>query len=312
MLTFGQSVPHLKPLLMDLTALADFHLVALNGGLNKASRVSGKPKATLSRHLRDLEESMGVRLVHRGARAVRLTEEGQALYERTYELLREIVAAADSVASGVAIPRGNLRVSAPVLISQAVLARLAPRFIAKYPDVTLEIVADDRMIDLFEEGFDVAVRVNPRSDDSMVGRCIAEDQMLVVAAPSIELPKSRAGREPPSVPAISLTSSSSNAPWRFVKGRKERAIQPDIRMRLSSLLMVRDAAREGGGVAALPVSMLAEDLASGRLVAWGTLPDRRVEIWVLHSSRRLVSSKVSAFVSFLADAFPERKFPARG
>src|SRR5690606_40283502 len=107
-------------LLMDPTGLADFHLGALHGGVNKASRVSGKPKATLSRHVRDREESLGVRLVHRGARALRLTEEGQALHERTYELLREIVAAADSVASGVAIPRGNLRVSAPVLISQTV------------------------------------------------------------------------------------------------------------------------------------------------------------------------------------------------
>src|SRR5690606_14449284 len=113
---------------------------------------------------------------------------------------------------------GNLRESAPVLISQAVLARLAPRFVAKYPEVTLEIVADDRQVDLFEEGFDVAVRVNPRTDDSMVGRCIAEDEMLVVAAPSIELPKARAGREPPSVPAISLTSATTNAPWRFVRG----------------------------------------------------------------------------------------------
>src|SRR5690606_22250345 len=194
--------PYLEPILMDIAALADFHLIALHGGLNKASRASGKPKATLSRHVRDLEESLGVRLVHRGARALRLTEEGQALYERTYELLREIMAAADSVASGVAIPRGNLRVSAPVLISQAGLARLAPRFVAKCPDVTFEIVADDRQVVLFEEGFDVAVRVNPRTDGSMVGRCIAEDEMLVVAAPSIELPKSRAGRELPSVPAI--------------------------------------------------------------------------------------------------------------
>jgi DNA-binding transcriptional LysR family regulator len=310
MLSSGQFVPDLEPL-MDIAALADFHLIAAHGGLNKASRVSGKPKATLSRHVRDLEDSLGVRLVQRGARALRLTEEGQALHERTYELLREIVAAGDSLASGVAIPRGHLRVSAPVLLSQAVLARLAPRFITRYPEVTLEVVADDRQVDLFEEGFDVAVRVNPRRDDSMVGRCIANDEMLVVAAPSIEVPKGRAGHAPPCVPAISLTSSTSNEPWRFVTGRKERVIQPDFRLRLSSLLMVREAAREGGGVAALPASMLVEDLARGGLLVWGTVPDRRVEIWVLHSSRRLVSSKVSAFVSFLADAFPERKFPAR-
>jgi DNA-binding transcriptional LysR family regulator len=296
---------------MNIAALSDFHLIAAHGGLNKASRISGKPKATLSRHVRDLEDSLGVRLVHRGARALRLTEEGQALHERTYELLREIVAVGESLASGVAIPRGNLRVSAPVLLSHAVLARLAPRFIAKYSEVTLEIVADDRQVDLFEEGFDVAVRVNPRPDTSIVGRCIVKDEMLVVAAPSIELPKGRGSRTPPRVPAVSLTSSTSNEPWRFVTGHKERMIQPDFRMRLSSLLMVREVVREGGGIAALPASMLVEDLAQGRLVVWGTLPERRVEIWVLHSSRRLVSSKVSAFVSFLADAFPERKFPAR-
>ncbi len=296
---------------MDIAALADFHLIATHGGLNKASRVSGKPKATLSRHVRDLEESLGVRLVHRGARALRLTEEGRALHERTYELLREIVAAGESLASGVATPRGKLRVSAPMLLSHTVLARLAPRFTAKYPEITLEIVAEDRQVDLFEEAFDVAVRVNPRPDDSMVGRCIAKDEMLVVAAPGVELPKARNRTVPPTVPAIALTSSASHEPWRLVAGRKERVIQPDFRMYLSSLLMIREAAREGGGAAALPASMLTDDLARGTLVAWGALPQRPVEIWVLHSSRRLVSSKVSAFVSFLADAFPERRFPAR-
>lgn len=310
MLSCGQFVPDLERL-MDIAALADFHLVAAHGGLNKASRISGKPKATLSRHVRDLEESLGVRLVHRGARALRLTEEGRALHERTYELLRDIVAVGESLASGVAIPRGNLRVSAPALLSHTVLARLAPQFIAKYPQVTLEIVAEDRPVDLFEDAFDVAVRVNPRPDDTLVGRCIATDEMLVVAAPDIALPKARNRRVPPSVPAIALTSAATNEPWQFVAGRTERVIQPDFRMRLSSLLMIREAARAGGGVAALPASMLADDLARGTLVVWGALAHRPVEIWALHSSRRLVSSKVSAFVSFLADAFPGRRFPGR-
>src|SRR3954469_24498905 len=100
--------------LMDLPALADFNLVATHGGFGRASRSSGRPKATLSRKVSELEAALGVRLIDRGSRTLRLTHEGRALHDRTQGPLAEISEAELSVAAGTAVPRGKLRVSAPI------------------------------------------------------------------------------------------------------------------------------------------------------------------------------------------------------
>lgn len=291
---------------MDLSALADFHLVASQGGFGKASRLSGRPKATLSRRVLDLEHSLGVRLLERGARSLRLTEEGQALLERIQGPLGEIVEAGDLVASGLSTPRGRLRVSAPLLFSMTLLGRLGAGFAQAYPDVRLEIVADDRNVDLVEDGFDVVIRVNPSPDAELVGRCFARDEMLLVAAPSLPRPTAAAEGETPTVPAISYSSRYDAGPWRYQDGDTLNSVVPDIRIRMSSLLMMRDAVLAGGGAALLPRSLVETAVAGNRLAIWGRVLDRPIELWALHNSRRLVSTKVTAFVDYLYDAFPTR------
>ena len=115
---------------MDLLAIADFNLVARHGGFGRAARSAGRPKATLSRRVAELEASLGVRLFERGARTLKLTQEGRALHERTGALLTEIDATAAAIASGGERPRGRLRVSAPLLFSQTAMGRLAAGFAA--------------------------------------------------------------------------------------------------------------------------------------------------------------------------------------
>src|SRR5690606_9479110 len=109
---------------MDLQDLTDFNLVAAHGGFGRASRVSGRPKATLSRRVAELERSLGVRLIERGSHNLRLTEEGRALHERTAGPLSEISEAGEAVALGASVPRGRLRVSAPVVIAHVALGRI--------------------------------------------------------------------------------------------------------------------------------------------------------------------------------------------
>src|SRR3954465_5027717 len=106
---------------MDLLALADFNLVARHGGVGRASRESGRPKATLSRRVADLESGLDVRLFERGARDLKLTEEGPALFEKTSALFAELDEAAAAIGTGGDAPRGRLRVSAPLLFSQAAM-----------------------------------------------------------------------------------------------------------------------------------------------------------------------------------------------
>src|SRR3954468_17106022 len=122
---------------MDLLALADFNLVARHGGFGRAAGATGRPKATLSRRVAELEDSLGLRLVERGARALKLTQEGKALHERTSRLLTEVEETAAAIASGDREPRGNLRISAPLLFSQLAMGKLAARFSLRYPDVIL-------------------------------------------------------------------------------------------------------------------------------------------------------------------------------
>src|SRR5215217_7286909 len=119
---------------MDLLALADFNLVARYGGFGKAARATGRPKATLSRRVSELEASLQLRLFERGGRLLKLTEEGRALFERTGQLLTELDEAATAIASGGGSPRGRLRISAPLLFSQTAMGKLAAEFGMKYPE----------------------------------------------------------------------------------------------------------------------------------------------------------------------------------
>jgi DNA-binding transcriptional LysR family regulator len=291
---------------MDLRALADFNLVAAHGGLGRASRASGQPKPTLSRHIAELEESLGFRLLERGSRALRLTEEGAALHARTEGLLREIAEAGETIATGLGRPRGRLRVSAPVVFAHVALGRIAAEFIAAYPEVRLEITAEDRLVDPIEEGYDVVIRINPAPDDRLIGRCFLHDEMLVVAPPAIIRP-SRGPGHAPTVPAVVLNTTPPGTTWRIRQDAQVDDLVPDPILRLSSLVMVRDAVLAHAGAALLPRSMVAGDLAAGRLSCWGAVEDRPVSAWVLHISRRLVSSRVTAFISTLVTAFPDQR-----
>ena len=140
---------------MDLLALADFILVARHGGFGKAARAASRPKATLSRRVAELEASLDLRLFERGARDLKLTEEGRALFERAGALLIELEETAGAIASGGDRPRGRLRISAPLLFSQTAMGRLAAEFSLLYPEVRLEVTTEDRSVDMIEEGYDL-------------------------------------------------------------------------------------------------------------------------------------------------------------
>lgn len=284
---------------MDLLALADFNLVARHGGFGRAARATGRPKATLSRRVAELEAGLDLRLFERGARTLKLTEEGRALFERTGALLSELDEAAAAIASGGGAPRGRLRISAPLLFSQTAMGKLAASFALKFPQVRVEVTTDDRAVDLVEEGYDLVIRVNPDPDERLVGRAFLHDRLAVVASP--EFPRPLEG-EP--VPAVVRGASEQAGLWTVTtaEGPSTLAIEPVLR--LSSLTMVRDAVRAGVGVARLPISLAGRDLDRGRLVHWGDVDGPEIVLWALYPSRRLLSPRVSAFLDHLKAAFP--------
>jgi len=284
---------------MDLLALADFNLVARHGGFGRAARAAGRPKATLSRRVGELEASLDLRLFERGARLLKLTQEGRALYERTSVLLTELDETAFSIASGAHTPRGRLRVSAPSLFSQIAMGKVAAAFALRYPEVRLEVTTEDRAVDMIEEGFDLAIRVNPAPDASLVGRVFLRDRMVVVASPALGRPTDQQA-----MPAIVRGAADPASAWEVTTaaGRSSVSVRPVLD--LSSLVMVRDAARAGVGAARLPVSLVGGDLAAGTLVHWGDVEGPEIALWALYPSRRLLSTRVTAFLDHLKDAFP--------
>jgi DNA-binding transcriptional LysR family regulator len=238
-----------------------------------------------------------------------LTDEGRALHERTRGPLADIAEAGEVVTLGASVPRGRLRVSAPLVLAHVALARVAARFARSFPEVQLEIVAEDRKADPVEDGFDLVIRVNPSPDERLVGRRILDDQRVVVAHPEFALPKRRAkDANAPEVKAVLPSRTAPDLLWRYraPRGGAETTVRPVPALRLSSLLMAREAVLTGAGAALLPGLLVADDLRTGRLALWGMDTGPVVEIWALRNSRGLVGAKVRAFLDALDEAFPDR------
>jgi DNA-binding transcriptional LysR family regulator len=288
---------------MNLAAVADFNLVAQYGGFGAACRATAASKATLSRHVRELEESLGVRLIERGARPLRLTEEGAMLHARTREPFGVILDALQDIQSGLHRPSGRLRISAPLLFASQSLGPLAAAFLAAYPDVLLEVSTDDGFVDLRIGAVDVVIRANPRPDDDLVGRCFLRNPLVVVAPPGLPQPRD----EDQPFPAVLRAGMADNDAWTVVDARDgaTRRYRPHAVLRLSSPLSIRDAILAGAGAAMVPLALVAADVAAGRLVQWGAAAQPPVEVWVLHASRRLASTKVRAFVDFICAYFAD-------
>jgi DNA-binding transcriptional LysR family regulator len=153
---------------------------------------------------------------------------------------------------------------------------------------------------MIEEGYDLVIRVNPRTDESLVGRPFLSDRQIIVAAPGLARPASGL-----SVPAIVRGSADPSQVWEMstAKGIAQLAIDPVLS--LSSMIMVRDAVRLGVGIARLPLSLVGRDLAAGRLVHWGDTAGPETVLWTLYPSRRLLSARVSAFLTYLKKTFPK-------
>jgi DNA-binding transcriptional LysR family regulator len=300
---------------MDLNALQDFVLVATHGGFAPASRAKGIPKSSLSRRVRDLEETLGIRLLDRTSRTFRLTDEGGELFHTAGPTLSGIEEAEQLLVSRSAgEPTGRLRIAAPTLFGNFFLGKLAARYYAAYPKVELEIVVGDRNPDLVTEGFDAAIRVNAPDTNDLVRRRFSSCCMQLVAAPSFA---AKFGRLSPSkceeLPTVLFDNVPVAPPWRFVDGKRKFEVTPRATLRLSTIAMVRDAVIEGAGFALLPNTLVGDDIADGALVHFGDIYGVDVDLSIVHPSRRLVSRRLRAFIDMVVAAFPDgqKPLPAR-
>lgn len=169
----------------DLARIRAFVQVFDAGGFSAAARIHGRSKALLSKYVTDLEDYLGARLMNRTTRKLSLTEAGEAYYREVREILSQLDDLDATITEQTAAPRGILRVSAPRNFGESTLLEPLFEFTRAHPDVTLDLRLEDRMVDLVEEGIDVALRISRMSDTSLIARKIAETSVSVCATPEV-------------------------------------------------------------------------------------------------------------------------------
>jgi DNA-binding transcriptional LysR family regulator len=270
--------------------------------------------AAATRQLADLEAHLGTRLLHRSTRRISLTESGRAYLDRCLQILADIGEAESRARDAAADPAGLLRINAPVSFSVLHLAPLLPRFLAAHPRLAVDVTLSDRVVDLVEEGYDLAVRIGRELKTTLVARALAPARMVTCAAPAY-----LARRGVPRVPAdlrdhncLTYTYWSTREEWRFRGGGREHVVPVSGNFHANNGDLLRLAARDGLGIAVQPSFIVGEDLRAGTLVqVLADFPPPPLTVYAVYASRRHLPAKVRALVDFLAGAFgPEPAWDA--
>ena len=296
--------------MQDLNDLYYFSAVVDHGGFAAAERALGIPKSRLSRRISQLETELGVRLLQRSTRRFAVTDVGQGVYRHAQSMLAEAQAAREVVDRLSAEPRGVVRVSVPVGLAQQQIPMLLPDFLARYPQVRVQMHVSNRRVDVINEGFDVAIRVRTKFDDdgSLVMRSFGQIQELLVASPGY---LDRAGR--PTDPDqlrehVTLTMSEDEVRQRWeLQGRDGEVRRIDLKPRVSGFdfPMLMALAKQGLGITMLPDTLCAEAVRAGELEV--VLPEWSLPQGIAHAvfaSRRGMLPAVRVFIDFLAERLP--------
>jgi DNA-binding transcriptional LysR family regulator len=290
-----------------LRAFEVFVTIVTRGSFTKAAIALDTSPANVTRYVNELESHLNTRLINRTSRRLSLTEGGEALFDRAKSILEE-VAETEALATSASLqPRGRLRINAPLSFGSLVLAPLWPRFMAKYPDVELDIGLIDRVVDIVEEGYDLAIRISRTASGNHIARRLGRSRNLVCASPAY-----LAVHGMPRVPAdlgqhvcLGYTYGAISDEWQFLgpTGALE-SVRVRWAMRANNGDTARAAALAGAGVIWQPSFVIGEDVRAGRLVE--VMPGYRmpaIDIMAIYASRRYLSAKVRVMVDFLVDAF---------
>ncbi len=289
---------------MDLNQLLVFTRVVQAGSFTAAARLLKMPKSTVSRKVSDLEARVGARLLHRTTRKLGLTDAGRMYFQRAAPIVSDIEQVDQAVGELQAAPRGLLRVTAP--LSFGVLGPMVSSFLEQYPDVQVELVCTDRVVNLVEEGFDVAIRAGRLVDSTLVARRLGALKSVLVASAGYlkRHPRLKSPAELEKHPCIAFGASPSPTMLTLHSGEKKVDVRVPARLTTNEMDLMLDAARAGIGIALLPEHLSAADLRQGRLkrvlTDWSS-PETPVH--AVYPSARHLSPKVSAFVELLRKKF---------
>lgn len=287
---------------MDLNEILVFAKVAEAGSFIRASRALDMPKSTVSRKVSELEERLGARLLQRTTRKLSLTDVGQAFYRHAARVVAEAEEAALVVGRMQEVPRGVLRVTMP--LSVGVLAPIIASFMSRYPEVQVEMVCADRMVDLVQEGFDVALRAGVLADSTLIARSLGVLRSYVVASPAFlrrhGVPKQP--RELERYACLLFGGGAGRGRWVLQKEGKTLTVEVHGRFAVNDFDFLDEATRAGLGVAMLPMYRCIPQLRAKtlqRVLPTWCSPD--VPLHAVYPSTRHLSPKVKAFVDHVRE-----------
>ncbi|MGE5522091.1 MAG: LysR family transcriptional regulator [Rhodospirillaceae bacterium] len=293
-----------------LASMTAFNAVVEAGSFVRAAERLGTSTSTLSRQIAELEQHLGARLLNRTTRKLSLTEGGQAFYERTVQLLAELKEAEAVASSTAAAPRGTLRLTCSHAMGVQRIAPAIATFVARYPDVRFEVSVLDRIVDLVEEGYDLAIRIGRVGSDRLVARRLGTVRLLACASPAY-LKAHGTPRKPADLAAhavLTYAYSPNPSVLRLTDrhGRDEEVrISGPLHSNSGDLSIA--AAIAGLGVVFEPDFMVKAALDSERLVrvlpGYESTPS---EIWAVYPSRRHLSAKVRLFVDHVAQQLQDK------
>jgi DNA-binding transcriptional LysR family regulator len=294
--------------MQDLNDLLYFAEVVDRGGFAAAGRALGIPKSRLSRRVAELEARIGVRLLQRTTRKLSLTAVGEQFHRHCVAMREDAQAAEETVAQAQTEPRGIIRIACPVTLAQTTLGPILPQFLARYPQVRVDMRVSNRVVDLVEEGFDVALRVRPTLDDSgsLVVKNFGSTHTLLVGSPA---QLARQGR-PTTVAdldrldTVNMSSADGRAVWHLIGPEgATHAFHHQPRYVADDLLTLKLAVLRGTGICVLPDYMCSDEIRDRLLVpvlaGWAPRPG------IFHAvfpSRRGLVPAVRRFLDFLDEA----------
>ncbi|WP_119458837.1 LysR family transcriptional regulator [Rhodospirillaceae bacterium SYSU D60014] len=289
-----------------LNAMQAFARVAELGSFSAAARQLGLAKSVVSKLVMGLENHLGARLLNRTTRRLSLTEAGVTYYEACARILGAVEEADLSVSRLQAIPRGRLKVNASMSFGFLHLAPAIPDFLARYPELQIDLTLNDRFVDLVDGGYDVAVRIGALADSSLIARKLAPARRIVCGSPDYfarhgvpQLPEDLADHN-----CLGYSYQVSGNEWPFRGPEREHRVKVSGSFEVNNGDALRAAAIGGLGIVLLPSFIIGDDLAAGRLrCVLSAYRAPETDIHAVYPHSRHLSAKVRAFVDFLAERF---------
>lgn len=281
-----------------------FVAVVESGGFSSAARKLGVSKSAVSKRITQLEDKLGVQLLYRTTRRLNLTEAGEHYFANAVKAMAYAREAEDSVTQLQATPQGRLRINIPMSFGRLHIAPLIPEFIELYPGVHVDMVMDDRIVDLVENGFDIAIRGGDLPDSTLIARKLAPIRNVLCASPAY-IVQHRMPRTPADLAEHNcLLFSYSASEWSFSKQGEAKTVRVSGRYQVNNSEALREALLQGIGIARIPTFVVGLDIMEGRLVevlSEYQMPTKM--LYALFLKRQHLPAKVRVFIDFVVKRF---------